>query len=95
MTTKTDTNGRPYVRVNEIKIGLKLEADGGFTCIREGTILTVDHDDDGFFVNCGGPDYSTGGNGTKDKPQIERHYLSGQLDDLEEVYIGLYNLSPT
>jgi hypothetical protein len=43
-----------------------LVADGGFTCVPEGAVLTVDADDGGeLFVHC----------------QSGRHYLDGQLEN--------------
>lgn len=32
MTTK-DKNGREYAKLSELKVGDKLEIDGGFTCM--------------------------------------------------------------
>lgn len=47
----------------QVKVGTKLRADGGFTCLRDGDELTVESDDGGLFVRCS--------SGT--------HHLDGQL----------------
>jgi hypothetical protein len=50
----------------DVRAGIRVVADGGFTCIPEGASLTVYADDDGeFFVHC----------------QSGRHYLDGQLEN--------------
>ena len=61
-----------YAKENEVVVGTKLIADGGFTCLRAGDVLTVDIDDHGgLFVPC----------------DAGQHRLDGQLDDGDE-YIG-------
>ena len=69
-----------FAKVSEVKVGTKLKADGGFTCIDEGTILTVYNDGTGLYVPCRGPD---GASWTSNG----RHYLDGQLS--EGKYLGL------
>lgn len=64
---------RKFVSVHEVKKGAVLVADGGFTCIRSGAVLTVEEDEDGLFVPC-----SHGG-----------HYLDGQISDDGKTYVGL------
>jgi hypothetical protein len=53
------------MKLADVKEGMKLKADGGFTCIRPGAVLTVKFDEEGFpFVPC-----HRGG-----------HWLNGQVD---------------
>lgn len=62
-----------YVKIEDVKIGTKLIADGGFTCIPKGAELVVSADADGELqVPCN----DEGG----------WHALSGQLE--KGVYIG-------
>lgn len=74
----------PFAKKNEVQAGVKLVADGGFTCIAEGAILTVQADDKGeLFVPCAG----AADDDAADEA-AHRHYIDGQLDDGDE-YIGL------
>lgn len=74
MDKTTDTAGRPYAKLSEIQPGDILEADGGFTCMKEGKREKVIKDHDGsLFIAC-----DCGG-----------HHLHGQADDGEHL-IGLY-----
>lgn len=77
-----------FASVNEVKEGTVLVADGGFACLHEGDVLTVQKDSElaaanpelpelGLFVPC-----SDG-----------KHFLDGQLDD-GEVYIGFRVKAP-
>lgn len=43
--------GVEYAKLSETKVGDKLVADGGFTCIKAGTV-EVFEDDGGLFVPC-------------------------------------------
>ena len=53
------------MKLTEAKTGTKVRADGGFTCIRRGSVITVEIDAEGFpFVPC-----RSGG-----------HWLAGQVD---------------
>lgn len=54
-----------YAHFDHVKVGTRLKADGGFTCIEEGSVLTVAEYGNELFVpcNCG------------------QHFLDGQLDD--------------
>lgn len=67
-----------FAIVVEVTEGTILVADGGFTCIKEGSELTVARDEHGkLYVPC-----SSG-----------KHYLNGQCDDdsVEGAeYVGLY-----
>lgn len=86
-----DQDNRKYAYVHEVKKGTVLIADGGFTCMSEGSRYIVDVDDEGPYVRC-----SRG-----------KHYLDGQVtfeeprcvDDKviidEPRYVGLYLGSPT
>lgn len=61
---RTDVQGRVYAKVADLKAGDRVEVDGGFTCMKGGTVLTVLNDDSGeLFLPC-----SHGG-----------HYMAGQL----------------
>lgn len=73
----TDITGRPYAKLSELKPGDQLEADDGFTCLRDGDRMTVTKDHDGsLYVPC-----ADGG-----------HNLDGQADDGEHL-IGLYRVA--
>lgn len=69
-----DLKGRPWATVAQVKVGSKLEADGDFTCIKKGTVLTVEDSKNGLSVPC-----KEGG-----------HLLDGQLSDDGTHYVGLY-----
>lgn len=64
-----------FAKVAEVKAGDKLKADGGFTCIAEGAILTVVENEMGeLCVPC----------------KKGLHSLEGQMDyDTAETYVGL------
>ena len=66
--------GPAVVPVSAVDIGMKLICDGGFTCMKEGAMKHVWGDKDGLFVRC------TDG----------RHYLSGQIDESGENYVGFW-----
>jgi len=53
-----------YASEEQVKVGTKLRADDGFTCLRDGDELTVEGDDKGLFVRC----------------DEGSHYLDGQLE---------------
>jgi hypothetical protein len=60
------------LKLRDVKSGMKLKADGGFTCIDAGAVLTVQADEKGFpFVPC-----SEGG-----------HWLGGQVSH-DDTIIG-------
>ena len=83
----------PFAHINEVKVGTKLRADGGFTCIPEGVILEVQADAEGsLWVPC---------NGAEDFPEpgdvipaaCDSHHLCGQLgmhEDDQDHYVGFY-----
>lgn len=61
------------MNIADVKPGMKLKADGGFTCIKRGAVLTVEFDEQGLpFVPC-----KRGG-----------HWLAGQVGEGGEL-IGL------
>lgn len=63
------------VSVSVVNVGTRLKADGDFTCIDEGSILTVMADLNGeLYVPC----------------KEGRHYLAGQLNDSETYYVGFW-----
>jgi len=72
-----DINGRPYAKLSELVPGDQLEADSGFTCLKDGERVKVIKDHDGsLFIPC-----ADGG-----------HHLDGQADDDGEHLIGLYRV---
>jgi hypothetical protein len=72
----------------ELKPGNKLVADGGFTCLREGEVVTVEQDADGLFVRCCAHDDGDYGKPVSDA-RDEKHYLDGQAGDNDEC-VGLF-----
>ena len=61
-----------FAHIDEVKVGTLLEADGGFTCLRNGEVVEVERHESGeLTVPCR--------DGT--------HFLDGQLDEGNE-YIG-------
>lgn len=79
-----------FAKVDEVKEGTILIADGGFTCLKEGEICTVKKDSNGdLYVDCAGSDENDEaepGHPHTHKRE-EHHLIDGQLDDGEE-YIG-------
>lgn len=74
MNKTTDIAGRPYAKLSELQPGDVLEADDGFTCMKNGERVKVIKDHDGsLFVPC-----KDGG-----------HHLCGQADDGEHL-VGLH-----
>lgn len=76
----TDTAGRPYAALDELRDGQRIELDSGFDCVTHEadrpTTATVLTDEQGrrYFVCRHG-----------------RHYLDGQLDDVDgRSLIGVY-----
>lgn len=70
-----DIQGRSWARVDQVRSGSKVEADGGFTCVTGGQIMEIREDpDDMLFFVC----------------DEGRHYIAGQLDQTGKFYIGLY-----
>jgi len=70
----------PFPKIDDIKRGDKLIADGGFTCIDEDEVLEVMEDEGGLYVFCRGEDGLHGpGN---------HHYLEGQVDDDDGACVG-------
>jgi hypothetical protein len=83
-------DGFALVPVEKVKAGTRLIADGGFTCLEEGEVVTVEAEDDGeLFVRCCADD-----NGEPGKPvskdRNEHHGLDGQLDDEGKNYVGFW-----
>lgn len=53
------------MNIDDVRPGIRVKADGGFTCITPGAVLTIQVDEEGFpFVPC-----CEGG-----------HWLNGQID---------------
>ena len=75
MTEDTNSEDNYYlIKVEDLKVGDKVIADGGFTCLDEGQeceVMKYDFDE-GFYVKC-----SRG-----------EHSLIGQLNDEESYYVG-------
>lgn len=73
---------KPFAKVSQVKVGTKLKADGGFTCLDEGEVCEVCADEDGLYIKC----------------KEGRHGLGGQLaseldtdiDPADDEYVGLY-----
>lgn len=71
-----------WPKIDDLKAGDRLVADGGFTCIRAGCLCTVKWDGDtayrdksresGLYVEC----------------DDGRHYLAGQVDDDGGLVVG-------
>jgi hypothetical protein len=85
-----------FAKFSQLKVGDKLSADAGFTCLREGEIGTVRGKPGHFYVLCAGPEDEAG----RDYGRC-RHYLDGQssFDSRnpeaygdEEVVVGLYKV---
>lgn len=72
-----------FAKVSEVKAGTKLKTDGGFTCIGEGAVVTVE-------------DTASDENGHQPGDRLYfscakgKHFLNGQLDDEDQHYVGLY-----
>lgn len=74
----------PKVANDAAKVGDRLVADHGFTCIKDGAVLVVGTDGgtaDSLYVRCGGPR-------GKSNRHDEKHYLSGQFGD-DGFLVGL------
>jgi len=92
-TCKTDTHGRPWALMMDVKEDDILITDGGFTCIRAGEECVVHFDLERWEASPGLPEVS---------PQDffyvlcdeGKHFIDGQLeqDDMtkEWFYIGFY-----
>lgn len=71
----TDFLSLGRVANDAVKAGDRLIADGGFPCIADGAVVTVEEDADGLFVRCSGPDDDHDPNGR------HHHYLVGQYGE--------------
>lgn len=69
-----DIYGREYARMSQLKVGDKLECDGGFTCIPDKAIREVKMNNHGLYIDC----------------EEEGHQLDGQLADDNDHLIGLF-----
>lgn len=48
-----DNSGRAYAKIDDVKVGSKLECDGGFDCMKEGEIRHVQMDRTGeLYIRC-------------------------------------------
>lgn len=47
-----DTRGRAYAKIADVKVGSKLECDGGFTCMKQGAIKEVAAFDGQLYIPC-------------------------------------------
>lgn len=79
---------RIYANEATCRAGQHVEADGGFTCIPEGTKLKILEDTDGLYVLCQGSDLEEP---IMNKRRRSKHYLDGQLNERHE-FLGLYIL---
>lgn len=80
---------------SKLKPGLKLQADGGFTCLAPGEIVEVRKDEKtrDLYVNCAGPEYDRlDGDDISKAPRTHTHWLEGQRnfngDELEDTCVG-------
>lgn len=67
------------IKLDDVKPGDVLIADGGFTCLAENARCEVLKDHYGLYVNC----------------DEGKHYLDGQLDDDGTGIIGFTKVEPT
>jgi hypothetical protein len=73
-----DTTGRPYAKLSQMKVGVNLECDGGFTCLKAGAhrrVLREGPGKDGLYIRC----------------KSGKHFIAGQADDGEHL-VGLYKV---
>lgn len=65
-----DTRGRAYARISDVKVGSKLECDGGFTCMKKGEVKVAYADAAGdLYIPCDGGAHGLAG-------QIKgKHYI--------------------
>lgn len=84
-----DTNGNRWAHESSCKVGDTVIADGGFTCIPEGTKCSVMADKGGLYVMCQG---DADDEPVKGKARRHKHYLDGQLNEHGE-YVGFYHAS--
>lgn len=78
----TDKAGRTWAHSETVKAGDKLTTDDGFTCIKEGTVVTVLSDQ-----------YREGLSGLYVECEEGEHFLDGQLGKDGEL-VGLYAAIP-
>lgn len=75
MTTH-DVHGHEYAKLSQIKPGIIVQVDNGFTCIGHWQKRIVEQDEDGrLWIKC----------------KSGHHYLDGQADDGEHL-IGIYKV---
>lgn len=79
-----DTNGRPYAKLSEVKVGDILEADSGFTCLKDGAQLKIKSDGGDLYVDCSGAE-------DDDPEEKHKHFIEGQADDGEHL-VGFYKI---
>lgn len=77
-----------FPKLDDLKPGDKLVADGGFTCLKAGEVVTVEKDGDGLFVRCCAHDDGDYGHPVNDS-RNEQHYLDGQEGEGGEC-VGLF-----
>lgn len=79
------------VPIDRVKVGTRLKADGGFTCLNAGEVVTVEADSSGdLFVMCCG--ISSDGDKPYSDERDQEHYLEGQEHDDVPFYVGLRRL---
>jgi hypothetical protein len=76
------------IKLGDVHAGDRLVADGGFTCLYNGEILTVESDEGGLFVRCAGPRDDQDYGKPRTIARNEKHYLDGQENDDGEL-VGL------
>lgn len=85
-SNNSDQEGREYVLVETVKEGTVLIADGGFTCMSEGSRYIVEIDDEGPYVRCSRGKHHLNGQVAFTEPR----FVDGQLIIDEPRYLGLY-----
>ncbi len=87
------TDKPTWPKLADLKPGDRLVADGGFTCLADGEVVTVEADAKGeLFVRCAGPDEGDNADAAYGKPSTPKrgceHGLDGQENEAGEV-VGL------
>jgi hypothetical protein len=84
--TGCDTAGRKYLTFADAKPGLRIQVDGGFTCIGDGEFRELKADTQGdLYFECNGPEGEC---------EPGPHILDGQEADEGEWYVGVYPAEP-
>jgi hypothetical protein len=77
-TNNEDLQGNAYLLVSDATVGLEVQVDGDFTCIRPHARRVIKTHAQGIWIRC------TAG----------KHFLDGQLSDDGTAYVGVYKVKP-